>query len=135
MSEQRRLRTATLALAALVFALVTASCSSDSAERNKEIHDEAAKAAAQAKPAVEEATKAVKAAVEGAKEGWQSAGKQLVDLNSASEADLTGLPGIGKHEAKRIIAGRPYKDEHELVSRKILSAAAYAKVKDDVTIK
>ena len=59
----------------------------------------------------------------------------MVDLNSASEADLTGWPGIGKHEAKRIIAGRPYKDEHELVCRKILSAAAYAKVKDDVTIK
>jgi competence protein ComEA len=120
---------------AVLFALSGLSCGDNSAERNKEIHDEAAKAAAQAKPAVEEATKAVKAAVEGAKEGWASAGKKLVDLNSASEEDLTGLPGIGKHEAKRIIAGRPYKEAHELVSKKILSQRVYEKLKDDVTEK
>jgi len=109
-------------------------CSGDSADREKEIHDQAAKAAAQAKPAVEEASRAVKAAVEGAKEGWEKGGKKLVDLNSATEADLTGLPGIGKHEAKRIMAGRPYHDKHELISKKILSAAAYEKVKDDVAV-
>ncbi len=120
---------------AVILALSGAGCSDNSAERNKEIRDEAAKAAAQAKPAVEEATKAVKAAVEGAKEGWESAGKQLVDLNSASESDLTGLPGIGKREARRIIAGRPYKDPHELVSKRILSAATYEKLKDDVDAK
>ncbi len=121
--------------ATVVLALSGAGCSDNSAERNKEIRDEAAKAAAQAKPAVEEATKAVKAAVEGAKEGWESAGKQLVDLNSASEEDLTGLPGVGKREARRIIAGRPYKDPHDLVSKRILSAATYEKLKDDVDAK
>ncbi|MGC2527793.1 MAG: helix-hairpin-helix domain-containing protein [Candidatus Acidiferrum sp.] len=121
--------------ATVILTLSGAGCSDNSAERNKEIRDEAAKAAAQAKPAVEEATKAVKAAVEGAKEGWESAGKQLVDLNSASESDLTGLPGIGKHEAKRIIAGRPYEDAHDLVSKKILSEKAYEKLKDEVTAK
>ncbi|MFI5092459.1 MAG: helix-hairpin-helix domain-containing protein [Candidatus Acidiferrum sp.] len=124
-----------LALAALVMAVTAAGCGGNSAERNKEIHDEAAKAAAQAKPAVEEASRAVKAAVEGAKEGWENGEKHLVDLNSAGEEDLTGLPGIGKHEAKRIIAGRPYKDKHNLVSRRILSAAAYEKIKDDVDVK
>jgi DNA uptake protein ComE-like DNA-binding protein len=118
----------------LFFALGGVACSDNSAERDKEIHDEAAKAAAQAKPAVEEATKAVKAAVEGAKEGWESAGKQLVDLNSASEQDLTSLPGVGKREARRIIAGRPYKDPHELVGRKILSERTYEKLKDDVKV-
>lgn len=112
-----------------------AGCEGDSAQREKEIHDQAAKAAAQAKPAVEEASRAVKAAVEGAKEGWEKGGKKPVDLNSASEEDLTGLPGIGKHEAKRIMAGRPYHDKHDLVSKKILTAAAYEKVKDDVSVK
>ena len=110
-------------------------CEGDSAQREKEIHDQAAKAAAQAKPAVEEASRAVKAAVEGAKEGWEKGGKKLVDLNSASEEDLTGLPGIGKHEAKRIMAGRPYHDKHELVSKKIMSAASYEKLKDEVAVK
>lgn len=135
MNKLQGLRGACLALAVLALSLAAASCSSDSAERNKEIHDEAAKAAAQAKPAVEEAAKAVKAAVEGAKQGWQDAGKKLVDLNSASEEDLKGLPGIGKREARRIISGRPYKDTHDLVSKRILSTAAYAKVKDEVTVK
>ncbi|MGC1619238.1 MAG: helix-hairpin-helix domain-containing protein [Candidatus Acidiferrum sp.] len=118
--------------AAVILALSGAGCSDNSAERNKEIRDEAAKAAAQAKPAVEEATKAVKAAVEGAKEGWENGEQKKVDLNAATVDELTDLPGIGKHEARRIIAGRPYKDKHELVTKKILSAAAYEKLKNDV---
>lgn len=117
---------------ATVLAFGAAGCSDNSAERDKEIHDEAAKAAAQAKPAVEQATQAVRAAVEGAKEGWENGEQKKVDLNAATLDELTDLPGIGKHEARRIIAGRPYKDKHELVSKKILNAAAYEKLKNDV---
>lgn len=124
-----------LGLAICAAMIAAAGCEGDSAEREKKIHDEAAKAAQQAKPAVEEASRAVEAAVEGAKEGWEKGGKSELDLNTASEDELTGLPGIGKHEAKRIMAGRPYKDKHELVSKKILSATAYDKVKDDVAVK
>ncbi|MGH9742040.1 MAG: ComEA family DNA-binding protein [Candidatus Acidiferrum sp.] len=112
-----------------------AGCGGDSAERDKEIHDEAAKAAAQAKHAVEEAGRAVKAAVEGAQEGWKNGVQKKVDLNSASEDELTGLPGIGPREARRIIKGRPYHDEHDLVRRKILGTGAYEKIKDDVAVK
>jgi competence protein ComEA len=120
---------------ALTAATLVGGCSGDSAEREKTIREEAAKAAAQAKPAVEEAGRAVKAAVDGAKEGWENGTKQTIDLNSASEDDLTGLPGIGKYEAKRIIAGRPYKDKHELVSKKVMTASTYEKLKEDVSVK
>ncbi len=130
---RRRLGIAGLALAAGV--ALGVGCSGDSAEREKKIHDEAAKAAAEAKPKIEEASRAVKAAVEGAKEGWENATQKTVDLNDASEEELTGLPGIGKHEAKRIMVGRPYKDKHELVSKKILSPTAYEKLKDEVSVK
>jgi len=41
-----------------------------------------------------------------------AAGK--VDLNSASEADLDKLPGIGKATAKKIIASRPYQSVEDL---------------------
>jgi competence protein ComEA len=119
----------------LTAAIIAGGCSGDSAERERTIREEAAKAAAQAKPAVEEAGRAVKAAVDGAKEGWQNGVKPTIDLNSASEDDLTGLPGIGKHEARRIMAGRPYKDKHELVSKKIMTASTYEKLKDDVSVK
>jgi DNA uptake protein ComE-like DNA-binding protein len=121
-----------LALSTVVMA---GGCSGDSAEREKEVREEAAKAAAQAKPAVEEAGRVVKAAVDGAKEGWENGKQKTVDLNAASQEELTGLPGVGPHEAKRIMAGRPYKDKHELVSKKVMSASAYEKLKDDVDVK
>jgi len=121
--------------AAMVVAAGAAGCSGDSAEREKTIREEAAKAAAEAKPKIEEAGRAVKAAVDGAKEGWENGQQKKVDLNAATVDELTELPGIGKHEARRIVAGRPYHDKHDLVSKKILSAAAYDKLKDEVAVK
>jgi DNA uptake protein ComE-like DNA-binding protein len=38
-----------------------------------------------------------------------------VDVNHASEQELEELPGIGKTYAKKIIAGRPYKTEADLL--------------------
>ncbi|MGH9646283.1 MAG: ComEA family DNA-binding protein [Bryobacteraceae bacterium] len=124
-----------LALAGAFVVFCTAGCGEDSAARDAKIREEAAKAAAQARPAVEDATRAVKAAVEGAKEGWEKGGQKRLDLNSASQDDLMGLPGIGPREAKRIIKGRPYRDAHELVSRKILNASSFEKIRDDVAAK
>jgi DNA uptake protein ComE-like DNA-binding protein len=124
-----------LGLAGLALTVVVGGCSGDSADRERQIHDQAAKAAAEAKPKIEEAGRAVKAAVDGAKEGWENGKQKALDLNAANEDDLTGLPGIGKQEARRIIAGRPYHDRHELVSKKVLSPTAYERIKADVSVK
>jgi DNA uptake protein ComE-like DNA-binding protein len=133
---RRRLGIVALAsTAAVVMALCVCGCSGDSAQRERTIREEASKAAAQAKPAVEEAGRAVKAAVDGAKEGWENGKQKTLDLNTANEDELTGLPGIGQHEARRIMSGRPYKDKHELVSKKIMSASTYERLKDDVDVK
>ena len=60
---------------------------------------------------------------------------QPLDLNSASVTDLKKLPGVGDSAAKKIVAGRPFTNTSELVDKKILSAAAYDKVKGLVMVK
>jgi competence protein ComEA len=52
-----------------------------------------------------------------------------VDINSASKAQLMSLPGIGDAEAKKIIAGRPFRSKARLVADNILSQAAYNALK------
>lgn len=86
----------------------------------------------QAKIAAEKAGEKTKVVAQGVKEGWNRDARPI-DLNSASEAQLRDLPGLGKDEARRIIEGRPYKTPRELVTRGILTEDQYQRLKNSVT--
>jgi competence protein ComEA len=83
--------------------------------------------------ATAEAKSDAKAVAEGIREGWNR-NKQL-DLNSASRDQLVSLPGMTAGEADRVIAGRPYNDPDDLVTRHILPKSEYDKIADQVTAK
>lgn len=72
------------------------------------------------------------AVAQGIKEGITN--KQMVDLNAASKADLTSLPGITGAQADRIIAARPFDNKDQLVTRRVLTQPQYDKIADRITV-
>ena len=92
-----------------------------------------AKAQSTAAPAV--APKAVAATAAPAKAAAPKAVVKLVNLNTATAAQLDALPKIGKARTKAIIAGRPYASVDDLISKKVLPKDAFEAIKAKVDVK
>ncbi len=60
---------------------------------------------------------------------------ELIDINTATKAELTALPGIGEVYSQKIIDGRPYTRKDQLVSKKIIPQGTYDKIKDQIIAK
>ena len=115
-------------LKAFIYALLGANLLISAACTNSN-PDQIRQKTAEETAAVKRDTKAV---AEGLKDGLST--KRSVDLNKASKADLTSLPGVSAQKADRIIAERPYANTHQLVTRHVLSDDEYSQVQDRVVV-
>lgn len=60
---------------------------------------------------------------------------EKIDINSASKEDLASLPGIGPALSQKIIDGRPYRSKRDLLTKKVIPAPTYDKIKDQIVAK
>lgn len=58
----------------------------------------------------------------------------MININTASEAQLDSLPGIGPVTAQKIISGRSYGSIDELLSKKIVTSSVFSKIKDKIAV-
>lgn len=58
----------------------------------------------------------------------------LININSASLRELDSLPGIGQVYGQSIVEHRPYSNVEELLSKGVLKASVYEKIKNLVTV-
>ena len=111
----------------------TQSTKNKSADATQQIKQESREAAAKTKEGAKQAGQDLKAMAEGVKEGLTQ-DKNAVDLNTASAQQLTAL-GLSQKQAARIIANRPYKTRHELVTKGVLSEQEYKDIQTKVAAK
>jgi DNA uptake protein ComE-like DNA-binding protein len=72
------------------------------------------------------AVRNTKAVVQGIFAGLKQKG--AININKATQEDLQTLPGIDRAKARRIIAGRPYGNSADLVTRRILTKPEYNQI-------
>ena len=60
---------------------------------------------------------------------------EMIDINSATEAQLKATPGVGDTYAKKIMSSRPFANKSQLLSKKIIPKPLYDKVKDMIIAK
>lgn len=104
------------------------------ADATQKAKQESKQAAQDLEVAARQAEHDAKVAAQGVKEGWTRDHKGKLNLNSATEAELRGLPGLGEKQVQRVVNGRPYKEKAELMTRGILSEQEYHDIQDQVTV-
>jgi DNA uptake protein ComE-like DNA-binding protein len=106
----------------------------EAADVAAQLKQDTKQAATELKQGAQEARKQGTAIAEGVREGWKRDNStKIVNVNSASEADLLTLPGFTRHKAIDVIENRPYRNPHDLVTKGILSQTDYSRVESRIT--
>ena len=106
--------------------LLTALAGCTQQQNTQELKEKTAQATAEVKDDAE-------AMAAGIREGWTR--DKPLDLNTATKDQLLSLPGVTAAEANRVIAGRPYTEPGDVVTRRIMPKVEYDKIADRVTAK
>jgi competence protein ComEA len=109
-------------VAAILLLVALAGCTQP--QNSQDLKEKTAQATAEVK-------RDAQAVAAGIREGW-SRDKPL-DLNTATKEQLMSLPGVTAAEADRVIAGRPYNEPHDVVTRRIMTKAEYDKIAEQIT--
>jgi len=77
-----------------------------------------------------------KAVAEGIRDGLKRpSADHPINLNTATQSQLTTLPGISDETAARIVANRPYQAAHDLIDRRLVTPDEYKQIADRITAK
>jgi DNA uptake protein ComE-like DNA-binding protein len=132
----------TTVLLSITAALMAGSiaCSNDpnttrqqAASATEQLKRDSSEAAGNIKKGATTARTDLTAAAQGVKEGLNDKSSSELNLNDANKAQLMGLPGIDEPRANAIIADRPYRHAHDVVSKGAISEAEYQKISTHVT--
>ena len=62
-------------------------------------------------------------------------GSTVININTASVAELRRVPGIGKARAAKIVKARPFSSLDELVQKKIMTAKELQKARAHLSVR
>lgn len=134
------MRSQTFFVLTISLSIAGIACSNDpgttrqqAANATEQLKRESREAAGDIKKGAGVAQTQITAAAQGVKEGLNDKNSSLVDLNSASKAQLIGLPGIDEAKANAIIADRPYEQPRDVVSKGAITANEYHRISQHVT--
>ena len=139
-----------IAVEALLVVILVAGCNTKDAPSDQQVRQQTAQATSDVKQGAKQAGQDVKdgAAVAkrtlddvaaGVKDGLKSDSstdsKAAVDINSATENQLTTLPGVGPSLADKIIQNRPYDHAHDLVKKGVMDQQTFDKASSRIVVR